>query len=229
MTRVHKKGAHLLNSTCMPSEWWQLETETASNPVLYALLIPPLPFPTQIHLCLPEGPPNTWQSSGSAQSTAFPLTFFSSLLLRPVNVVLELDADLPLVGLVSDEGVLHQLLRRRSLAVVLHQAALNERLKLFRPGRHRKTKANSHVDSCIGKSEICGYLRILLGCSQFLLRCSFLGGFMQLPCWHLAWAQSSSIKSPLSFPMHAPVHVFPGAIRGKHHSAESGERWEPSL
>jgi len=57
-------------------------------------------------------------------------------------VVLELDADLPLVGLVSDEWVLLQLLRRRSLAVVLHQAALNERLKLFRPGGQRKTKAN---------------------------------------------------------------------------------------
>lgn len=54
MTRVHKKEAHLLNSTCMPSEWWKLETETASNPVLYALLILPLPFPTQIHLSAPE-------------------------------------------------------------------------------------------------------------------------------------------------------------------------------
>lgn len=49
-----------------------------------------------------------------------PLTFLSSLLFSPVDVVLELDADLPLVGLVSDEGVLHQLLRGWSLAVVLH-------------------------------------------------------------------------------------------------------------
>lgn len=38
--RVDKKGAHLLNSTCMPAERWELETEAASNPVPYALLPP---------------------------------------------------------------------------------------------------------------------------------------------------------------------------------------------
>lgn len=70
---------------------------------------------------------STWQRSRIAQSAASPLTllsspltFLSSLLFSPVDVVLELDADLPLVGLVSDEGVLHQLLRGWSLAVVLH-------------------------------------------------------------------------------------------------------------
>lgn len=76
----------------------------------------------------------------TAQRAAPPLTFLASLLFSPVDVVLELDADLPLVGLVSDEGVLHQLLRGWSLAVVLHQAALNEGLKLFRPGPGQKMK-----------------------------------------------------------------------------------------
>lgn len=63
---------------------------------------------------------HTWQRSRIAQSAASPLTFLASLLFSPVDVVLELDADLPFVGLVSDEGVLHQLLRGWSLAVVLH-------------------------------------------------------------------------------------------------------------
>lgn len=75
-----------------------------------------------------QGYLSTWQRSGTAQSAASspltllscPLTFLSSLLFSPVDVVLELDADLPLVGLVPDEGVLHQLLRGWSLAVVLH-------------------------------------------------------------------------------------------------------------
>lgn len=74
-----------------------------------------------------QGCLSTWQRSRIAQSAASPLTllsspltFLSSFLFSPVDVVLELDADLPLVGLVSDEGVLHQLLRGWSLAVVLH-------------------------------------------------------------------------------------------------------------
>lgn len=131
--RVDKKGAHLLNlhaSWAMGARDWGCKQPSAL-----------CPSPTQTHLS-----PRDLQTCGKAQGAPgaqhSPLTFFSSLLLRPVNVVLELDADLPLVGLVSDEGVLHQLLRRRSLAVVLHQAALNERLKLFRPGGQRKTKAN---------------------------------------------------------------------------------------
>ena len=56
-----------------------------------------------------------------------------SLLLGAVDVVFELDADLPLVGQVSDERVLEQLLRAGPLAVALHQAALDERLELLRP------------------------------------------------------------------------------------------------
>jgi len=63
------------------------------------------------------------------------LTFLPPLLLGSVDVVFELDADLPLVRLVPDEGVFEQLLRRRSLGVVLHQAALNEAEELLRPVR----------------------------------------------------------------------------------------------
>ncbi len=61
------------------------------------------------------------------------LTSLSSLLLGAVDVVLQLDADLPLVGQVSDERVLEELLCAGSLAVALHQAALYERLELLRP------------------------------------------------------------------------------------------------
>lgn len=48
-------------------------------------------------------------------------------------MVFELDADLPLVGLVPDEGVFQQLLSGRTLGVILHQAALNEAEELLRP------------------------------------------------------------------------------------------------
>lgn len=48
-------------------------------------------------------------------------------------MVFELDADLPLIGLVPDEGVFQQLLSWGALGVILHQAALNEAEELFRP------------------------------------------------------------------------------------------------
>lgn len=54
------------------------------------------------------------------------LTFFSSFLLCSINMVLELNADLALVRLVSYKWMLHQLLCCRSLAVILYQAALNK-------------------------------------------------------------------------------------------------------
>lgn len=60
-------------------------------------------------------------------------TFLAPLFLRPVDVVFELYADLPLVGLVSDEGVLQQLLCRRALCVILNKAALDEAEELFGP------------------------------------------------------------------------------------------------
>lgn len=75
-------------------------------------------------------------------STHFPLkhkrccvgrTFLAPLLLGPVDVVLELDAHLPLVGLVSDERVLQQLVCGGPLHVILHQTALDEAEKLLGP------------------------------------------------------------------------------------------------
>lgn len=46
-------------------------------------------------------------------------------------MVFELDADLPLVGLVPDEGVFEQLLGGGALGVILHQAALDEAEELL--------------------------------------------------------------------------------------------------
>lgn len=56
----------------------------------------------------------------------FFLTPLSSLLLGAVDVVLQLNADLPLIGQVSYEGVFEELLCAGSLAVTLHQTALYE-------------------------------------------------------------------------------------------------------
>lgn len=58
-------------------------------------------------------------------------------------MVLELYANLPLVGLVPDEGVFQQLLRSGSLPMVLHQAALNKRLELFGPGGRRGSQVKA--------------------------------------------------------------------------------------
>lgn len=60
-------------------------------------------------------------------------TFLSSLLARVVDVVLELDADLPLVRLVSDERVFQELISGRPLSVILHQAVLDEVDELLGP------------------------------------------------------------------------------------------------
>lgn len=49
-------------------------------------------------------------------------------------MVFELDPNLALSGLVSDEGVLEQLLGRRAAGVRLHEAALNKVNKFLGPG-----------------------------------------------------------------------------------------------
>lgn len=91
--------------------------------------------------------PVTSKYTKSPQWTAFcfllwntnrQLTFFSSLLLCSINVVLQLDADLPLIRLVSYEWVLHQLLRGWPLAVILYQAALDKWLEFFWPARQKR-------------------------------------------------------------------------------------------
>lgn len=60
-------------------------------------------------------------------------TLLSPLLLGAVNVVFELNAHLPLVGLISDKRMLQELLCWRTLCVILHQTALNKTEKLFGP------------------------------------------------------------------------------------------------
>lgn len=54
------------------------------------------------------------------------LTSLASLLLGAVDVVLELDAALSLIGQFSDKGMLEELLCAGPLVVVFHQTALNE-------------------------------------------------------------------------------------------------------
>lgn len=63
------------------------------------------------------------------------LTLLAPFLLGAVDVVFELDANLPLVGLIPDEGMFEQLLGGRALSVVLHQAALDEAEELLGPVR----------------------------------------------------------------------------------------------
>lgn len=63
-----------------------------------------------------------------------PLTFLASLLPGSVYVVLELDADLPLSGLVADERELEQLLGGWAAQVSLDETRVNEVNELLRPG-----------------------------------------------------------------------------------------------
>ncbi len=55
------------------------------------------------------------------------------MFLAPVNVVFELDADLPFGRLVADERMLEQMLGVRALVVILDQNRLDEILELFGP------------------------------------------------------------------------------------------------
>lgn len=64
------------------------------------------------------------------------LLFLASLLPRSVDVVLELDADLPLRGLVTDEGELEQLLCWWAAQVCLDETRVNEVDELLRPGNN---------------------------------------------------------------------------------------------
>lgn len=71
------------------------------------------------------------------------LTSLASLLLGSVDVVLELDADLPLIAQISNEGMFEEGLCAGPLVVVLYQTALNECLELFRPVDMRKSLGNA--------------------------------------------------------------------------------------
>lgn len=60
-------------------------------------------------------------------------TFLAPLLACVVNVVLELDADLPLVRLVSDERVFQELISGWPLGIILHQTVFDKVDELLRP------------------------------------------------------------------------------------------------
>lgn len=81
-----------------------------------------------------------------------PLTFLASFLPGSVNVVLELDADLPLGGLVADERELEQLLRRWAAQVSLDETRVNEVDELLRPGND----GGSHWEGPLGRGVIPG-------------------------------------------------------------------------
>lgn len=58
-------------------------------------------------------------------------TSLASLLLGAVDMVFQLNADLPLVGHVFDERMLEHLLRVGPLVVVFNHTTLDERLELL--------------------------------------------------------------------------------------------------
>lgn len=78
------------------------------------------------------------------------LTFLASLLPGSVDVVLELDADLPLCGLVSDEGELQQLLRWWAAQVSLDETRVNEVDELLRPGNDSGSARRAPLEDCEG-------------------------------------------------------------------------------
>lgn len=69
-------------------------------------------------------------------------------------MVFELYADLPLVGLVSDEGVLQQLLCWWALRVILHEAALDETEELFGPVSELGERNNTRLRERIENREV---------------------------------------------------------------------------
>lgn len=107
-----------------------------------------------------QGRGGSWrdmEGHGGSRRVDQSLTSLSPPLLGPVDVVLQLDADLALVGQVSDVGVLQQLLGARPLAVTLHQAALDERLELLGPAeptRFRIQEENSNSETLLRHSPL---------------------------------------------------------------------------
>lgn len=69
-------------------------------------------------------------------------TFLPPLLACVVDVVLELDADLPFVRLVSDERVFQELIGGWPLSVILHQTVLDKIDELLGPGQEGEKKNN---------------------------------------------------------------------------------------
>lgn len=74
-------------------------------------------------------------SSNSVVTTAAAVLTFILLFLGSVQVILEHDANLPLIGQIFDEGVSKQGVSGWPMQVVLDQAAVNERQETLRPVR----------------------------------------------------------------------------------------------
>lgn len=75
-------------------------------------------------------------------------TSLPPLLACVVDVVLELDADLPFVRLVSDERVFQELIGGWPLSVILHQTVLDKIDELLGPGRGRGENNNNKKNIC---------------------------------------------------------------------------------
>lgn len=82
-------------------------------------------------------------------SLARPLTLLASLLAGAVDVVLELDADLALCGLVTDEGELEQLFRGWAAQVGFDETRVDEVDELLRPGN----EGCSHWEGPLGRGR----------------------------------------------------------------------------
>lgn len=61
------------------------------------------------------------------------VTFLLLVFLASIDVVLELNANLPFCGLVADERMLQQMLRVRTLVIILDQDGFDEAVELFSP------------------------------------------------------------------------------------------------
>lgn len=107
-----------------------------------------------------------------------PQTFLTPLLPRPVNVVLELDADLPLRGLVADEGELEELLSGRATQVGLDETSVDEVDELLGPESSQGSPRGRRSRHCPPRS--CPGRRCPLHPAPRLLR----GGSRPWPTYH---------------------------------------------
>lgn len=70
-------------------------------------------------------------------------TFLSPLFARAVNVIFELNSDLPFSGLVPDKRMLEQLLCALPAVIGLDEATLYKLHKFLRPGRKVKVRGET--------------------------------------------------------------------------------------
>lgn len=72
-----------------------------------------------------------------------------------IDVVLELDADLPLVRLVSDERMFQELIGGGPLGIILHQTVLDEIDELLRPVDGKMSLHNINISHQIKGEVVC--------------------------------------------------------------------------